>query len=283
MDGRVWGEYVGDEQHENFVRGGCGENGKSVLAKKKQSTLRVMTGIHWLAYSMVLELASSAVDRAWDLDKVDEWENWGVDVENPDRDVAVIVDEEDKLVGKGKGMKLPPPKPKRSKKVPVIIGQKSVTDFFMSAENKRATNLAKVVQDDVTAAFTAQSGESSVPGLSQKQVVVNEPGVVCVSSVPAMSCEGVNVVERGIEVWGGSRSPGFGKNIKADMRKGEKRGARPNLKTQYDDRTLCREDSEAEGGINRPVESQISSPSSKTSIQKSRSVADIRKIFIYSE
>ena len=69
-------------------------------------------------------------------------------------------------------------------------------NFFMSAENKRATNLAKVVQDDVTAAFPAQSGKS----LSQKQEVVNEAGVVCVSSVPAMSCEGVNVVEKGLEV-----------------------------------------------------------------------------------
>ena len=200
MGGIVWGEDVGDEQHENFVRGGCGENWKSVLVNKKQSTLRVMTGIEWLAYLMVLELASSAVDRAWDMDEVDKWDNWGVEIENSEKDVAVIVVEQEKFVGKG--IKLPPPKPKRSKKVPVVINQKSVTDFFMSAEkeNKRATNLAKVVQDDVTAAFPAQSDKSSVPGLSQ-QVVVNEPGIVCVSSVPAMSCEGVNVVERGLKVW----------------------------------------------------------------------------------
>ena len=84
-----------------------------------------------------------------------------------------------------------------------------------------------------------------------------------------------------MEVWGGSRSPGFGKNIETDMIKGKKRGARPNWKT-HDDRTLYREDSEAEGGINRPVES-LSSPSSKKSNQKSRYVADIRKILISSE
>ena len=45
----------------------------------RQSVLPVMTGNTWMAYTIAKEMAWQAVDRAWSLAGVDEWEDWGPD------------------------------------------------------------------------------------------------------------------------------------------------------------------------------------------------------------
>ena len=65
MDGKVWGEYVGEEQSQvdRFLKGSV----ENVPAKGRQGKLNVMTGLDWEAYRVVLEMIANAVDRAWDM------------------------------------------------------------------------------------------------------------------------------------------------------------------------------------------------------------------------
>ena len=58
---------------------------KSQVAR--QTVLPVMTGSVWMAYTLAKEMAWLAVDRAWSLAGVDEWQDWG-----PDEPVGEILD-----------------------------------------------------------------------------------------------------------------------------------------------------------------------------------------------
>ena len=82
-DGVVWGEQV-EEHHRlrvQFLESGA------VVAKKNnmQPKLNVLTGTDWMIYQLVKELTGGAVDRAWCLDDVAMWEEWGVTNEECDR------------------------------------------------------------------------------------------------------------------------------------------------------------------------------------------------------
>ena len=63
---------MGEEQSQvdRFLKGRL----ENVSAKARQATLNMMTGVDWQAYRADLEMIASVVDRAWDMDKMDEWE-----------------------------------------------------------------------------------------------------------------------------------------------------------------------------------------------------------------
>ena len=158
MDGKVWGEYVGEEQSQvdRFLTSSV----ENVSAKGRQCKLNVMTGLDWQAYRVVLEMIASAVDRAWDMGNMDEWEEWEMMTGHPDSDV-VICGETGVRVVEGKNHP-PPPKPKRVKKsrIPVDRKQKPVIDFFMSAEQEKkvATNPTELSHTEQSAAEGYEGG-----------------------------------------------------------------------------------------------------------------------------
>ena len=162
MDGKVWGEYVGEEQSQvdRFLKGSV----ENVPAKGRQGKLNVMTGLDWQAYRVVLEMIANAVDRAWDMGNMDEWEEWEMMTGHPDSDV-VICGETGVRVVEGKNHP-PPPKPKRVKKsrIPVDRKQKPVTDFFMSAEQEKkvATNPTELSHTEQSAAEGYEGGNRPV-------------------------------------------------------------------------------------------------------------------------
>ena len=88
MDGKVWGEYVGEEQSQvdRFLKGSV----ENVPAKGMQGKLNVMTGLDWQAYRVVLEMIANAVDRAWDMGNMDEWEEWEMMTGHPDSGENVV-------------------------------------------------------------------------------------------------------------------------------------------------------------------------------------------------
>ena len=76
-NGVVWGEELSCEQLliAKFMVPGAEE----CQASKKQSTLPVLTGNHWMAYTLAKEIAWQAVDRAWSLAGVEDWDDWSPD------------------------------------------------------------------------------------------------------------------------------------------------------------------------------------------------------------
>ena len=104
MDGKVWGEYVGEEQSQvdRFLKGSV----ENVSAKGRQAKLNVMKGLDWQAYRAVLEMIASAVDRAWYMDNMDEWEEWEMMTGHPDSDVVICGENVVKVV---EGKNHPPP------------------------------------------------------------------------------------------------------------------------------------------------------------------------------
>ena len=120
--GKVWGECV-ENEHQlrlEYLRHDRG----SVVAKPKQSKLRVLTGLELVAYQLVQELANSAVDKAWDMDYVDKWDEWqaecsgsvdegGLADSMPTDPQTIMEGVMGSVVG---GIKLPPTKPKMGKK-----------------------------------------------------------------------------------------------------------------------------------------------------------------------
>ena len=77
-NGVVWGEELSEPQLQiaKFMVSGPEESNSQMA---RQSVLPVMTGNTWMAYTIAKEMAWQAVDRAWSLAGVDEWEDWGPD------------------------------------------------------------------------------------------------------------------------------------------------------------------------------------------------------------
>ena len=74
MCGKVWGECV---ENEHLLQLEYLQNDRgSVVAKTKQSKLKVLTGMELMAYQLVHELVYCAVDKAWGMDEVDKWDEW---------------------------------------------------------------------------------------------------------------------------------------------------------------------------------------------------------------
>ena len=112
-----------------------------------QSTLQVLTGLEWIAYTLVKEIAWGAVETAFCMDEVTTWEEWGLPED--DREAARVVQVEacgvsgepsglvsecgtsqtkiiDKRANKNKKKKLPG----------LSASQKSVADFFSKTDKQ---------------------------------------------------------------------------------------------------------------------------------------------------
>ena len=71
----MWGEKVDhcQVQREQFLMSVPAEK-----AKSKQSTLPFLTGLEWIAYLLVKEMAWEAVETAFYMKEVATWEKWDV-------------------------------------------------------------------------------------------------------------------------------------------------------------------------------------------------------------
>ena len=72
---KVWGEQV---DHCQVQRGRFLMCGTADEAKPKQSTLQVLTGLEWIAYTLVKEIAWGAVNTAFCMEEVATWEECGI-------------------------------------------------------------------------------------------------------------------------------------------------------------------------------------------------------------
>ena len=147
---RVWGEQVDhlQELRDDFLRSKTEEK-----PKPRQSTLPVLKGSEWMAYSLVKEMAWEAVGMSICMKDVANWEEWSIEcdsVEHEDkRDSMVVMVRPKPECGKaqsvvptlikemgetttreGGGMKTKVKRNKKNKLPGITASQRSVVEFF---------------------------------------------------------------------------------------------------------------------------------------------------------
>ena len=158
-DDKVWGEQV---DHCQVQRGHFLMSGSTDKAKPNQSTLPFLTGMEWIAYSVVKEMAWEAVDSAFCMKEVANWEEWdliephGAEVYETIIDASMQVREcgtaQSALPsgfggdgGEGAKPKTKCGRSKRKNKLPgVSAHQRSVADLFSKNITKNTTNIAGI-------------------------------------------------------------------------------------------------------------------------------------------
>ena len=154
----VWGEEVNFDQAQvsKFLLSGA--EGSQV--SKKQSTLPVLTGNHWMAYTLAKEMAWQAVDRAWSLAGEDDWVDWSPNEFVEDVPGVVLAGQSHgfgtaqkngenilKLTspflkeGWGEGAEIKKRGRKKKQLPGVSADQKSVRDFFSVGSSVRQTGV----------------------------------------------------------------------------------------------------------------------------------------------
>ena len=75
--GMVWGESVNTPQA--LGQGIFNNNSRPDVVGMRQSTLNILSGNVWMVHQILLELAGQAVEKAWDMECVAEWPEWGLE------------------------------------------------------------------------------------------------------------------------------------------------------------------------------------------------------------